>query len=328
MTPQSKAAEKYRNGLAALAGLKGQRNTSLLGLTNLGIMAGLSDERIESEVIDASGTPPLTSAEVRHAIQTARRDTQPLGDGSCTGRTWRPTPPQPSPLGSGARSFVQRMIEAGTGTTFETLAECSPFPIPEVPTLQTSAFLKALYSPKEWVFCGRQYSRGFPGADLNTCAEWLMLYGSVKLDAPELLCCNPLTGKAAMNQAGKPSFRCAGCVSEYRYTLVEFDALSLEGQAAFWTGVIRNAILPVKSLVYSGGKSIHGLVKVGTNDFSVWKESTETLLYATCHPDAPAEHKADRACRSTCNLTRLAGGRRSDTGKVQSLLWLSQERPS
>jgi len=82
--------------------------------------------------------------------------------------------------------------------------------------------------------------------------------------------------------------------------------------------------LQVRSLVYSGGKSIHGLVEISKGDSDTWKKNMEILRYATCHPDAPPEYKADRACCNPDRLTRLAGGKRSDNGKLQSLLWLSQ----
>jgi hypothetical protein len=322
-TPQSKAAEKYRNALAGLAGIKGQRNSVLLGLCNHGVMAALSDEHLISEIISASGTPPLTTAEVRHAIQTARRDTQPLGDGSCTGRTWRPTPPKPAPLGSGAVTFVKRMIECGSGATIEALRKSSLRAIPDSPMLQTKAFLETLYQPEEWLFCGSRYSRGVPKADLDTCSEWARLIGNGKLTAPELLCCNPLSGVEGMNKNGKPSYRCAACVTEQRYTLVEFDAMSLNSQAEFWTGVIKSHVLPVKSLVYSGSKSIHGLIEIRAETIEEWNVAIEELHFATCNRNAPKEYQADRACRNPDRLTRLAGAWRPETKKNQSLLWLS-----
>ncbi len=322
ITAHNRMLAAYRERLAGLARMQGRRNSSLLGLCNLGIMAGLSDERMESEIIAASGVPPLNTSEVRHAIQTARRDTRPLGDGSFTGRTWSPPPPKPPPLGSGAITFVKRMIEAGSGATFETLQKSSRRKISECPALQTKAFLETLYQPAEWLFCCKRYSKGVPKADLDTCSEWAELIGNGKLTAPELLCCNPLTGVEGMNKDGKPSYRCAACVTEYRYTLLEFDAMPLNNQMEFWSGVIKTKTLPMKSLVYSGGKSIHGLIEISAKDMQQWNTDIEKLHFATCNRKALREHQADRACRDTNRLTRLAGAKRSDTKRHQSLLWL------
>ncbi len=323
ITAHNRVLAAYRERLAGLSAIKGRRNTSLLGLCNLGVMAALSDERIESEIIAASGFPSLDISEVQHAIQTARRDTQPLGKHPSTGQTWKRLPPKPAPLGSGAVTFVKRMIDCGSGATIEALRKSSLRAIPDSPMLQTKAFLETLYQPEEWLFCGSRYSRGVPKADLDTCSEWARLIGNGKLTAPELLCCNPLSGVEGMNKNGKPSYRCAACVTEQRYTLVEFDALSLEGQAAFWTGVIKSHVLPVKSLVYSGSKSIHGLIEIRAETIEEWNVAIEELHFATCNRNAPKEYQADRACRNPDRLTRLAGAWRPETKKNQSLLWLS-----
>lgn len=325
-TPTGRALSRYREGLAKLAGIKGRRNASLLGLSNLGVLAGLGDERIESDVIGASGVPPLTIAEVRHAIRTARRDTQPLTDRPAAAKRCTPPKPNPPPLGSGAASFVRRMIDKGDGATFESLTNCSPVPIPSEPGKQAAVFLQDMYRPDEYLFCGERYSTGHPGADIDTCAEWVRLVGGGKLDAPELIACNPLTGGEGVTKEGKPSFRCAACVSAFRYVLVEFDALPLSSQCAFWAGVILSGTLPLRSLTFSGGKSIHGLVEIGTKDHAAWEQAITILFYAVANPAAPQDQQADRACRNPDRLTRLAGATHWDKGQAkvrhQPLIWL------
>jgi hypothetical protein len=327
-TPPDRALNKYRDRLAGLSGMHGQRNASLLGLATLGVMAGLGDGQIESEVIAGSGHPPLTAGEVRHAIRTARRDTLPLADRPNTARRWTPTPPKPPPLGAGAASFVARMNEKGRGATFDTLRALSLVPIPDTPAEQARAFLWALYDFDDLLFCGGKYDSGRVGRTIHTAWDWRgSLAGGAAM--PPLMIANPLTGRPGLTKEGKPSYRCAACVAAYRFALVEFDALPLEGQCAFWQGVILSEVLPLCSLTFSGSKSIHGLVEIGASDVTAWDTAIGKLLFAAAHPEAPAALQADRACRNPDRLTRLPGACRPDTeGAIQSLLWLRLRGPT
>ncbi len=321
------ALSKYRERLAWLAGNVGRRNESLLGLCNCGVRAGLNDAQMEREIICASGTPPLTIAEVRRAIGMARR-----GQSVPTGRRmrptpWRPAPKPPSPLGSGAASFVARMIERGTGATFETLTASSPAAIPPEPWKQTACFLSAMYDDTDYLFCGEDYHKGVLGKNVLMVKHWRQLVNITQQVLPyPLLIANPLTGNEGRTKDGKPSFRCSECVRRHRYALVEFDAMPLEEQCAFWAGVIETEMLPLRSLVYSGGKSLHGLVEIGAADRAAWDKTLDTLLCAVCNLNAPNKRHADRACRNPDRMTRLAGAWRQDKEKRQKLLWLAAPR--
>ena len=77
------------------------------------------------------------------------------------------------------------------------------------------------------------------------------------------------------------------------------------------------------SLVYSGGKSIHGLVEISATDVDAWGKAIDKLLYAVANPNASEAYRADRACKNPDRLTRLAGAMRPDKGTTQSLLWLA-----
>lgn len=314
------AQAKYRDRLATLAGMKGRRNASLLGLVSLGIMAGLGDDRILAEVQAASGTPPLTDAEIMHALRTAHRDTVPLTDRPGAAR-WTPPKPKPPPLGAGAATYVVRRINQGIGATLETLSACSPLPIPTDPTGQTRAFLSALYSDTDRLFIGTEIDRGLPPLNIRAAGEWLTALQPNRLHP--LICANPLTGREGVTKEGKTSFRCGACVAAFRFALVEFDVLPITEQCAFWAGVIASGTLPLRSLTYSGGKSIHGLVEIGAADVDAWGKSIDKLLYAVANPTAPDVCRADRACRNPDRLTRLPGATRPDKGTVQGLLWLA-----
>ena len=316
--------QKYRERLSQLAGQRGRRNSLLLGLCNHGVMAGVTDEQMLSEIRNASGTPPLDSDEIRHALQTARRDVRP----EFNNRKWtrRKTPSlkktMPS-LGTKALFFVPRMIAEGQGATFESLMECSPIPIPSDTREQARIFLQNLYNAGEWLFIAPQYAAGRIGQDIRTADEWQRVIGTAPL--PPLLMANPLTGREGMTKDNKPSFRCGKCVAAFRFSLVEFDGMPLPKQYAFWAGVIESDLLPLRSLVYSGGKSIHGLIEINAKDREDWARKIQTIQTTVCNPAAQKEHQADCACKDVGRLTRLAGAYRIDKGKVQSLLWLSSK---
>ena len=64
---------------------------------------------------------------------------------------------------------------------------------------------------------------------------------------------NPMNGNGANNSD----------VTSYRYTLIESDKMSVSKQIA----MIRALELPVAALVYSGGKSVHAIVRVDADTF-------------------------------------------------------------
>ncbi|MEI7900252.1 MAG: hypothetical protein WCK89_08360 [bacterium] len=311
---------KYRDGLAGLAGAVGQRNGRLLGLVSLGIMAGYGDDRIFDEVKGSSGTPPLEDQEIRHALQTARRDTRPL-DSTHSKIRWKPQPKPQPPLGARAADFVARMIETGAGSSALPFIDRSPVTIPGDPRQQARAFLASLYEDRDLLFIGETTDRGVIGANIRTAGEWRDALALSTL--PPLVIANPLTGTEGVTKESKRSFRCGSCVAAFRFALIEFDGMSLSDQVNFWTGVLDTGTLPVRSLTFSGNKSIHALVEIGAADAVAWQKNMDTLLYAVCNPSASKGYQADRACRNADRLTRLPGATRPDKdGKVQRLLYL------
>lgn len=335
------ALSKYRERLAWLAGNVGGRNDSLLGLCNCGVWGGRSDGQMELEIIGASGTPPLTEKEVRRAIAAARYSaySSAVHRPHINTHDWKPSPKPPPPLGGGAASFVERMIEQGKdamgkaqiGQGKEEMAKAlvaaSPVPIPPEPRMQTACFLGAMYDDTDYLFIGEKEHLGVLGRNVLMANHWIsginIFHSNI---SHHLLIANPLTGQEGQRNDGKPSFRCAESVRRHRYALVEFDAMPLEEQCAFWAGVIATGTLPLRSLVYSGNKSLHGLIEIDAPDRAQWDKRMEILLYATCPPNAPKDRQADRACRDPNRMTRLAGSWRSDTNKWQRLVWLAAPR--
>lgn len=88
-------------------------------------------------------------------------------------------------------------------------------------------------------------------------------------------------------------------VTEYRYALVESDAVDLERQNA----IIRELELPVACLVHSGRKSLHAIVKVDAASLEEYKKRVN-YLYEVCERNGL---KIDRQNRNPSRLSRMPG---------------------
>ncbi len=100
---------------------------------------------------------------------------------------------------------------------------------------------------------------------------------------------NPLDGKGVKNEN----------VTEYRYALVESDTMELEQQHA----MIRELELPVAALVYSGGKSIHAIVKIEAGDYNEYRKRVD-YLYTVLQKNGM---KVDTQNKNPSRLSRMPG---------------------
>ena len=62
-------------------------------------------------------------------------------------------------------------------------------------------------------------------------------------------------------------------VTDYRYALVESDTMELEKQYA----MIKELELPVACLVYSGGKSVHAIVRIEAANYDEYRKRVDYL---------------------------------------------------
>ena len=100
-------------------------------------------------------------------------------------------------------------------------------------------------------------------------------------------------------------------VTDYRHALVEADDLSQDEQ---WQQ-LRELNLPILAVVWSGGKSLHIIVKIDAgNDFKLYRERIAKLYAFLEQKGFPA----DRANKNPSRLTRLPGVRRE--GDMQYLV--------
>ena len=111
---------------------------------------------------------------------------------------------------------------------------------------------------------------------------------------------NPMDGAGAKNEN----------VTDFRYALVESDSLDIEKQNA----IIRELELPVAALVYSGGKSIHAIVRVDAADYQEYRRNVE-YLYEVCRRNGL---EVDTQNKNPSRLSRMPGVMRN--GKKQYLI--------
>lgn len=100
---------------------------------------------------------------------------------------------------------------------------------------------------------------------------------------------NPLDGNGCKNEN----------VTDYRYALVESDSMEIAEQNA----IIRKLELPVATLVYSGKKSLHAVVRVEAADYAEYRKRVD-YLYAVCQKNGL---RTDNQNRNPSRLSRMPG---------------------
>ena len=113
--------------------------------------------------------------------------------------------------------------------------------------------------------------------------------GDYKEDAGAWIRFNPLDGKGIKNEN----------VTEYRYALVESDTVDLSHQ----NQILRELELPIACLVYSGGKSLHAIVRIEAADFTEYRKRVE-YLYEVCKKNGL---EVDRQNKNPSRLSRMPG---------------------
>jgi hypothetical protein len=331
------AEEYYRDGLRGLAGNHPRHKKQICPI-KWGIVAGHSKETIQLEISSHWGGPKSqTVKEFDGAYDKAVELVKEMENAP---------PPAPETEEQRARRIEQCRIEkerkhaeiergklaaldavkklAGSPMSFEQLQNESPVPLSQFcfedhPGQAAALLLRTLYKPDDLVFCGELDAWPSKQKELIRGAhDWADAFLSGH-PIPEQLAVNPMSGKEGTNQSGGPSYRSSNCVADYRYTLFESDYAPLDIQAAFLHRMIADG-WPVASITYSGGKSLHALIRVdGIETEEQWdlKIKTELASYLKALG-------ADDSCFLSHQTSRLPGAFRQDKGKRQSLLWLAR----
>lgn len=136
---------------------------------------------------------------------------------------------------------------------------------------------------------------------LNKCnGDIGSVIGDYKEEAGAWIRFNPLDGLGVKNDN----------VTDFRYALVESDKMELDKQNA----IIRELELPVACLVFSGGKSVHAIVKVDAGDYAEYRKRVD-YLYNVCSKNGL---EIDTQNRNPSRLSRMPGVTRN--GRKQFLI--------
>ena len=135
---------------------------------------------------------------------------------------------------------------------------------------------------------------------LSKCREIGEVVGDYNQAAGAWIRFNPLDGAGCKNSN----------VTEYRYALVESDTVDLEQQNA----IIRQLELPVVCLVYSGGKSLHAIVRIDAANYEEYRRRVD-YLYQICQKNGL---RVDTQNRNPSRLSRMPGVMRN--GKKQFIV--------
>lgn len=208
----------------------------------------------------------------------------------------------------------------GYRTGEEEIISRSPVAIPAESWQEASVFIEHLFRSDELVnLVSERFVR--PDGTLSpvgygtsrTAAKWLDLLADKQTVPQSEAGCwirlNPTDGKGIHDAR----------ITAFRHTLVEFDAIPVELQLAFFAKVR----LPIAALVKSGGKSAHAWVRVDAPNLAGYREEVAALfLKLKCFGIDPANKNPSR-------LGRLPGARRQDSGArnggLQRLLYLNPD---
>ncbi|OAS21153.1 AAA family ATPase [Paenibacillus oryzisoli] len=136
---------------------------------------------------------------------------------------------------------------------------------------------------------------------LNQCdGDIGSVLGDCKPEAGAWIRFNPLDGKGVKNDN----------VTEFRYALVESDTMDIEKQNA----IMRELELPIAVMVYSGGKSLHAIVKVDAANYDEYRKRVD-YLYEICKKNGL---NIDKQNRNPSRLSRMPGVERN--GKKQFIV--------
>ncbi|MCD8308794.1 MAG: AAA family ATPase, partial [Clostridia bacterium] len=189
------------------------------------------------------------------------------------------------------------------------------------PAQQAETYIKALFEESDYVgYVTETYEyekdgevKAAPSAGAYTRTAGQLLtslekhtddiestFGTYRRDTGAWVRINPLDGKGVKNEN----------VTAYKYALVESDSMPIEQQYA----LILDMKLPCAVIVYSGGKSLHAIVRVNAKNLDEYRQKV-AYLYATCKQNGL---DVDEQNKNPSRLSRLPGFERN--GKKQYIV--------
>jgi hypothetical protein len=302
-TMNSNRVERYYTALRNMPHAGGGGcHAALLGIANLGRRAGFGREQVAQGLAEhVHGTRKVPMSEIIEAVNKAFDSNTPyLSTRTAT----------PRPAVDGAK-LLDAIVKRGASFDEAALWESSPVRIDWPPERDAVEILGRLYAAKDRLFIGDKYDAG--AGYVKTVEEWIQDFESGRSISPHIVP-NPLSGKLGSTKDGKPSYRADSCVEQFRLATGEFDTIPREKQIHFWAGVK----LPVVALVDSGGKSIHGWVRIDAANADEWTRRVERSLF-----DLLTAVGVDSTCKNEARLSRMPGHFRAEKNHWQRVLYLN-----
>ena len=350
------ALRRFQNELKDLPQRGEGLHVAILGVANLGVSAGLKEEELVEAIssIDRDFKP----GEVEEAVDKALADVEDWSTGT---RDFKPRISMTKAVAAGrilaenkerAAKLQAALIEKGGGSIDPFTPELRATSNPQfelVPAFSgmlgsehrrdVLAFLNTVFLPTDILYIGNGMEAKFYQRDhVKPVAAWIEFFRH-ELDAIDnepdpqeqqrkltdlgnryqFFVINPLTGIPDE----KRSLRSNASVKEPRHVLLESDSLPLDQQVA----LMRGLKLPVKSLTFSGGKSIHALVDVAripdgesVIDLESWSAIVKKNFFGQIAPLG-----FDKATSNPARLSRLPGIFRPDKGTFQQLIYVNKD---
>lgn len=354
MTSKDECLRRYRDGLMKFA-VPGNRFYMLtkggvggVPFVNWGRAAGLDADSIIADAHDVGVTDRDGSIRSAWETCTMRPDD---GTAAATPRPRKKVRTQ----GAGARAeFTVRTLvgeeDVASMGCSDWLLDLSPVDVRSMTAReQTVAFVRAVIPKERWAYCfaklvdanGKEYATpGWIGESVRRGAEWVDVFERGEASGFDRIVPNTLSGRQGRAKSGHSSFVSADCLADFQFLILEFDDLPLPWQYAFWRSFITapHPLSPLLSaIVFSGNKSLHGLLRVGCSTVEQWNDSRKLVAPLF---DADADRRttppdvlrfcADGQAMAPRQGVRLPGVRRCNkrgehTGALQRLLFLNAE---
>ncbi len=294
------ALDRYNDELHQMpASGGGGCHSALLRVANFGRLAGVKPNQVAQDLAAyVHGTRKVTGAEICAAVCkafdapitiTPRVNMRPAIDGA---------------------KLLNAILERGADFNEADLWESSPVRIDWPPQHDAVEVLTRLYAPAEKLFIGARHDAG--AEHVVRVGEWIRHFECGGAISAHIIP-NPLSGEQGQTKDGKASYRADDCVARFRFAVVEFDTMPRDRQFQFWAGVK----LPVVALLDSGGKSVHGWVRIDADNADGWTLRVENKLFSLLSAIG-----ADASCRNESRLSRMPGHYRTEKGHFQRLLYL------
>ena len=309
-THKPDARAKYLDKLNILPTTGAGYHPAILGVANLGILAGFSDEDIFEDIREHTDerARPVPDSEIWDAIAKARADY----DNKATSKPTAPAAPRIA-LPYTPAVFKRRLIQSGLKYTEQDLLNKSTMQLGGHPFEDSLCLLDAFYAPKDYLFIGSRFHR--EPCRVSDFKEFIVMEQSTS--PMEFIIPNPVTGKEHATKAGKPSMRCDSAVKEYRFCVAEHDNMSRKDQLAFWCSIP----LPIAALIDSGGKSLHAWILLSE---IYTPEQWRITIKETLYKQMLVPMGCDPACSNPARLSRFPGHLREGAGRWQRLLYINQ----